>query len=220
MSATTKSLRCLIVEDVEDDALLMLHQLRTGGYDPTWERVDTPEAMRAALERQPWDVVLSDYRMPRFSGLAALELLRASGLDLPFIIVSGAIGEEIAVAAMKAGVDDYLVKGRLAHLTVAVEREMRNAVMRRKHREAKAEVQKSEARLAIALEASQSGVWDLDLLDNTAYHTLTHDRIFGYEAMQPGWSRDKFLGQFLPGGLPNGGADSPRGGCVEVRPEH
>ena len=92
MNATTKSLRCLIVEDVEDDAQLMLDQLRTGGYDATWERVDTPEAMRAALDRQPWDVVLSDYRMPRFSGLAALELLRATGLDLPFIIVSGTIG--------------------------------------------------------------------------------------------------------------------------------
>jgi PAS domain S-box-containing protein len=147
-------------------------------------------------------VVLSDYRMPRFSGLAALELLRATGLDLPFIIVSGTIGEEIAVAAMKAGVDDYLTKGELAHLTVAVERELRNAVTRRKHREATVEVQKGEARLAIALEASRSGVWDLDLRDNTAYHTLTHDRIFGYETIQPGWGIRKFLEHVIQGDRP------------------
>jgi PAS domain S-box-containing protein len=140
--------------------------------------------------------------MPRFSGLAALELLRASGIDLPFIIVSGTIGEEIAVAAMKAGVDDYLTKGELAHLTVAVEREIRNAVMRRKHREAKAEIQRSEERLAIALESSASGVWDLNLLDNTVYHTLTHDRIFGYETIQPGWTLQKFLEHILPEDLP------------------
>ncbi len=146
MSATTKTLRCLIVEDVEDDALLLLRQLRTGGYDVTWERVDTPEAMRAALARQPWDVVLSDYRMPRFSGLAALEILRESGIDLPFIIVSGTIGEEVAVAAMKAGVDDYLIKGELAHLTVAVERELRNAATRRERKVAEEALRRNEAR--------------------------------------------------------------------------
>ncbi len=88
MNTPAKSLRCLIVEDVAADAQLMLRQLRTGGYDVTSERVDTPEAMRAALVRAPWDVVLSDYRMPRFSGLAALEILRTSGIDLPFIVVS------------------------------------------------------------------------------------------------------------------------------------
>lgn len=140
MNATTKTLRCLIVEDMEDDAQLMLRQLRTGGYDVAWERVDTPEAMRAALARQPWDLVLSDYRMPRFSGLAALAILRASGIDLPFIIVSGTIGEEIAVAAMKAGVDDYLIKGQLEHLTVAVERELRNVETRREGTQATAAI--------------------------------------------------------------------------------
>ena len=146
MSATTKTLRCLIVEDVEDDAQLMLRQLRAAGYDVTWERVDTPEAMRAALAHQPWDVVLSDYRMPRFSGLAALEILRESGIDLPFIIVSGTIGEEVAVAAMKAGVDDYLIKGELAHLTVAVERELRNAATRRERKVAEEALRRNEAR--------------------------------------------------------------------------
>ena len=158
MSAATKFLRCLIVEDVDDDAQLMLRQLRTDGHDVTWERVDTPEAMRAALARQPWDVVLSDYRMPRFSGLSALEILRESGLDLPFIIVSGTIGEGIAVAAMKAGVDDYLIKGQLDHLMVAVERELRNAATRRERNVAEVALAETKALLQAALDHSQAGI--------------------------------------------------------------
>src|SRR4026207_2317575 len=93
--------------------------LKQGGYDLTSERVDTPESMRAALDRQGWDVVVSDYVMPRFSGLSALRILQERGLDLPFIIVSGHIGEETAVAAMKAGAHDYLMKDRLARLVAA-----------------------------------------------------------------------------------------------------
>ena len=158
MSATAKSLHCLIVEDVEADAQLILRQLRTGGYDVIGERVDTPEAMRAALARQPWDVVLSDYRMPRFSGLAALEILRASGIDLPFMIVSGTIGEEVAVAAMKAGVDDYLIKGELAHLTVAVERELRNAATRREHKAAAAALALNEAKFRAVFDHAPVGI--------------------------------------------------------------
>ena len=99
-----------IVEDSEDDAVLKLHELRRGGYDPTLERVDTPEAMNTALDRQTWDIVLSDYAMPHFSLDAALTMVREKGLDLPFVIVSGAIGEEAAVAAMRAGAQDYVMK--------------------------------------------------------------------------------------------------------------
>src|SRR5688572_15936913 len=105
--------------------------LKQGGYDLMSERVDTPELMRAALARQSWDVVISDYVMPRFSGLAALRILQERGLDLPFLIVSGHIGEETAVAAMKAGAHDYLMKDRLARLVPAVERELREADVRR-----------------------------------------------------------------------------------------
>src|SRR3990172_5785074 len=115
-------LRVLIVEDSADDALLVLRELRRGGYNVTWERVETAETMRAALTRQPWEIVISDYSMPHFSGPAALELLRASGLDLPLILVSGTVGEELAVAAMKAGANDYLMKGNLARLVPAHQR--------------------------------------------------------------------------------------------------
>jgi two-component system sensor histidine kinase UhpB len=124
-------LKALLVEDSGDDALLLALMLKQGGYDLTSERVDTPETMRAALEAQKWDIVISDYVMPRFSGLAALRILQEKQLDLPFIIVSGHIGEETAVAAMKAGAHDYLMKDRLARLVPAVERELREAEVRR-----------------------------------------------------------------------------------------
>ncbi len=127
-------LRVLIVEDSEDDAALLVRELRRGGYDPTLQRVDTAAAMSAALDRETWDIVISDYTMPRFSAPAALAVLQESGLDLPFIIVSGTIGEDPAVAAMKAGAHDYLMKGKLTRLVPAVERELREAEGRRERK--------------------------------------------------------------------------------------
>ncbi len=150
MSVIVTPLRCLIVEDSEDDALLMLRQLRTGGYDVTWERVDTPEAMRAALDRPPWDIVISDYKMPRFNGLAALKLVQASGLDLPFIIVSGTIGEDTAVEAMRQGAHDYLMKDRLVRLVPAVARELREADVRRERTRAETTLHLQSAALTAA----------------------------------------------------------------------
>jgi DNA-binding NtrC family response regulator len=119
-----KTLKALLVEDSEEDAALLLLRMRQGGYKVHCERLDTAEAMRRALERENWDVVISDYVMPQFSGLAALQVLKETGIDLPFIIVSGHIGEDTAVAAMKAGAHDYLMKDNLARLLPAVEREL------------------------------------------------------------------------------------------------
>lgn len=130
----SKPLNILIVEDSEDDALLLLRELRRGGYEPASERVETREDMKDALARREWDIVISDYMMPKFSGLAALEVLKESGIDLPFIIVSGNIGEDIAVEAMKAGAHDYIIKGKLARLVPAVNRELREAADRRERR--------------------------------------------------------------------------------------
>src|SRR5262249_53990192 len=100
------------------------------GYDVRHERVETPEAMAAALEGKSWDIALSDYSMPRFSGPAALALIKERNLDLPFIIVSGTIGEDIAVAALRAGAHDFIVKGMLARLIPAIERELREFAVR------------------------------------------------------------------------------------------
>jgi PAS domain S-box-containing protein len=130
-------LRLLLVEDSEDDALLLVRKLRRGGYEPAWERVDTPAAMEAALDGGSWDLIISDHSMPGFSSVAALELLRRKGfVDLPFIIVSGRIGEDAAVSAMKAGAHDYIMKDNLTRLNSAIERELRDAEVRRERRQA------------------------------------------------------------------------------------
>jgi two-component system cell cycle sensor histidine kinase/response regulator CckA len=124
-------LRVLLVEDSRSDAELLINALSQGGYEVRAQRVETAEAMQAALEANQWDLVLSDYSMPAFSGPAALQVLGRTGLDLPLIMVSGTIGEEAAVAALKAGASDFLVKDRLARLVPAVERELRDVSLRR-----------------------------------------------------------------------------------------
>ena len=129
-------LRVLIAEDSEDDARLLLRELQRAGFDPAYERVDSPTSMQAALDRQAWDLVIGDYSMPAFSGPAALALLRARDLDTPFIFVSGTIGEDVAVEAMKAGAQDFLTKGNLRRLIPAIERELRDAEVRRERRRA------------------------------------------------------------------------------------
>ena len=132
----SQPLQVLVIEDSADDAALVEVELRRSGYAPVCHRVETAEALRAALEGQNWDLVIADYRLPQFDGLAALALVEERGLDLPFIIVSGYITEETAVAAMKAGAHDYVMKDKLARLGPAVERELREAGVRREHRRA------------------------------------------------------------------------------------
>ena len=127
-------LQVLIVEDSENDAALLELELQQAGYETICRRVDTSAAMRAALGIQSWDVVIADYVMPQFSGLAALAMVAEAGLDIPFIIVSGHITEDTAVAAMKAGAHDYVMKDKLARLGPAVDRELREAEMRRQRR--------------------------------------------------------------------------------------
>lgn len=131
-----KPLRALIVEDSVDDTDLLLRVLRHGGYDPEYARVDSAESMSAELRLHQWDIVFSDFTMPRFNAFDALSLLRDSGLDLPFIIVSGTIGEDRAVVAMKAGAHDYILKNNLKRLVPAVDRELREARVRHERREA------------------------------------------------------------------------------------
>jgi PAS domain S-box-containing protein len=158
----TKPLNILIVEDNEDDCLLLLRELRKGGYEPVYERVDTADAMRESLRQRPWDIVVSDYLMPKFSGLAALTILHESGQDLPFIIVSGNIGEDIAVEAMKAGAHDYIIKGALTRLIPAIERELREAEMRRERVRIDEQLTQSKQRLFNTLENMNEGFFTLD----------------------------------------------------------
>jgi len=129
-------LHILIVEDSADDAELMIRALRRTGSAPTYERVEAPETMAAALERGGWDLVISDYSMPHFSGLGALKMLRDKALDLPFIMVSGSVGEDVAVDTIRAGANDFILKGNLPRLARAVERELRDFQVRRERKEA------------------------------------------------------------------------------------
>jgi PAS domain S-box-containing protein len=161
-------LRVLIVEDSEDDALLLMQQLRRGPWQVTSERVQTAAEMSAALDKKKWDLIVADYSMPGFSGPAALELAISRKSDLPFILVSGAVGEETAVQAMKAGADDYLSKQNLSRLLPAVQRELRKAEERRSTQRIEQELRKREAHLADALQLAGIGTWHLDLLTNTA----------------------------------------------------
>jgi phosphoserine phosphatase RsbU/P len=128
-----KPLRVLMVEDSEDDALLVGLELRRGGYAAEVRRVESPEALRAALA-EPWDVVVSDYALPGFDGLAALRMVRELS-ELPFVLVSGTIGEERAVEALKSGAGDFVPKQNLSRLVPAIEREMRDAAVRHEQRE-------------------------------------------------------------------------------------
>jgi signal transduction histidine kinase len=158
-------LRVLIVEDLDADAQLMLRELRHHGYDIDYERVETRPAMEQALARQAWDIILSDYSLPEFNAMNALTTLKESGLDIPFLVISGTIDEETAVTALKAGAHDFLVKGRLARLVPAIEREMKDAETRRSHRQAEAE----RINLIASLEIVNA---ELERFLYTAFHDL------------------------------------------------
>lgn len=145
-------LRVLMIEDSEADAFFLEKALQRGGWITKCLRVDTWEAMDAALDEDPWDVILADHSMPLFSAPEALRLLQQRGLDIPFIIVSGHIEEVTAVSSMQAGAHDYIMKDRLARLVPAVERELREAEMRRAQRECEAELRRTQEELESRVE--------------------------------------------------------------------
>ncbi len=134
--APVRKLKLLLSEDREDDALLVVDELTQSGYRVEWKRVETPEEMLALLSSEDWDIVIADYDLPRFSAMGALEIVKNKGIDVPFLIVSGAMREIDAIAGMRAGVHDYLVKHNLARLGPVVERELREAEVRRERRAA------------------------------------------------------------------------------------
>jgi len=164
---TGTRLRVLLVEDCEDDALLLERELTKGWYKPLVKRLDSPGAMSAALRDQTWDLVLADWNLPRFSALFALEMLKCNGFDLPFIIVSGTIGEEAAIAAMKAGAHDYVMKSNLGRLVPVIQRELQEADDRRARKRAEAALAAGEERLKLVARATNDAIWDWDLTTQT-----------------------------------------------------
>ena len=175
-----RPLRVLIIEDSEEDTGLLLRELRRGGYEVEFERVETAQAMQLALTQKTWDLILSDYTLPAFGAPQALEALKASGLDLPFIIISGTIGEEVAVAALKAGANDFLIKGKFARLGPAIERELREAKTRREYKRAEEALKSSETRYRLAASATNDVIWEWDSKTNALMWSENAQSVFGY----------------------------------------
>lgn len=162
-------LRALIIDDSPADAALLDLELRRGGYEPQCERVDTASSLRAALEKHDWDVILSDYTMPHLDVRNALQVVQELGLDVPYIIVSGTIGEETAAEALRLGAHDFITKGRLARLVPAIEREVREAEIRR---ERVLERQRTEAERERLIQDLRDAVHTRDVFLAIASHEL------------------------------------------------
>jgi PAS domain S-box-containing protein len=177
---TQTPLRVLMVEDQEDDAALILRELKRGGYAPDAVRVDCAEDMGRALDEHTFELVISDHNMPRFSAPEALELLHNRGLDLPFVIVSGSIGEDTAVASMKAGAHDYVVKDSLRRLVPVVQRELREATIRSERKRADAALRESERRFQLIGRATEEVIWDWDLSTQRMHVSDAITRKYGY----------------------------------------
>jgi two-component system cell cycle sensor histidine kinase/response regulator CckA len=194
-------LNVLVAEDSEHDAELLIWQLRRSGYEPMWERVYDSDTMRAALARGPWDLMISDSSMPGFSAPAALAILRDGGFDIPFIIVSGTIGEEAAVAAMRAGASDFLLKDKLARLAPVVDRELRDSKVRLARRKAEDDLRSSEGRYRSLFESIPQPMWVVDV-ETLAFLAVNEAAVGHY-----GFSRDEFATMTLADVCP---AESPQ----------
>ena len=186
----SKTLSILIVEDSEDDAFLLVRNLEREGFDIDYERVESEQDLRDALNHRSWDVVLMDFNLPNFDGLAALRVCQEYDIDIPFIVVSGVVGEETAVAVMRAGAHDYIMKDNLVRLAPTIQRELAEAKMRRERRIALDELKQSEARYRAVVE---------DQTDFIVRWTPDYTRTFINESYcrYLGRSLDELVGQHI-----------------------
>jgi PAS domain S-box-containing protein/putative nucleotidyltransferase with HDIG domain len=189
-----KSLRVLMVDDSEDDVLLIIRDLKRGGYNPVYERVQTASSMKKALKEKQWDIILCDYKMPKFDAPSALAILKETNLDIPAIIISGTIGEETAIECMRLGARDYFMKSKLSRLCAAIARELEEAEIREKQKQAESqkeavleELHQSEEKYRTILENMQDAYFEVDLAGNFTFFNdaMCHD--FGY-------SKDELMG--------------------------
>ena len=172
-----QNLRTLIIDDSEDDVLLLLRELKRGGYNPEFQRIDNSPAMKKALQEKQWDIILCDYKMPNFSAPAAIVLLKETKTDIPIIVISGNIGEEIAIECMRLGAQDYIMKSSLSRLCPAIARETEEAKKRKRNEE---ELSQSEEKYRSVLENMQEGYFEVDLAGNYTFFNDSLCQIHGY----------------------------------------
>lgn len=187
----TTTLRVLHIEDQVRDVALISRHLSRAGYELVSDRVETPDAMKEALETHEWDIILCDYSMPHFNALQALDLMKEIGMDIPFIIISGSIGEAAAVEAMRAGAHDYLMKDSLARLAPAIERELSEAENRRARREAEEALLTSEQKYRLLFDNNPLPMWVFDR--ETLRFLATNEAAIAHY----GFSREEFLAMTL-----------------------
>lgn len=181
-------LHVLLVEDSRDDADMLLLEMRAAGLDVDSKRVDTEPAMRKAMKDRKWDIVISDFNLPRFSAREALAVLREADADIPFVIVSGCIDEEIAIAMMKQGASDFVMKDRLARLAPVIERELQDATLRREHRQAQEALRVSEKLLKEITSSLGEGIYVLNEGGKLIFMNPEAERLLG-------WTESELLGQ-------------------------
>jgi two-component system sensor histidine kinase VicK len=177
LGCMSRAIKILIVEDSENDTILLVHQLKTAGYAPHYKRVDNAEAMRSALEMESWEAILSDYVMPQFSAAEALAIYQQSKLEIPFIVVSGRIGEEVAVEMMKAGAHDYIRKDHLSRLIPALNRELQSTRERLVRKRAEA----ATVHLASIVESCEDAIISQTLDGTVLSWNSGAEQIFGYQ---------------------------------------
>lgn len=207
-------LRVLIVEDSEDDTLLLVRKLKKGGFDPQYKRVDTQKTLMSALENQEWDLILSDYSLPHFNALSVLELLREMKLDLPCIVVSGAIGEDLAVECMRTGAHDYIMKEQLTRLIPAIERELAEARVRRERTRAKLDLEEVRAQTQAIVENAVESIITIDERGQIELFNQAAEKLFGYTRedvvgrnvsllmpLREGGNHQGYLQDYLKGGV-------------------
>jgi PAS domain S-box-containing protein len=193
-------LHVLIVEDSEDDTLLLMRELRRGGYEVRYRRVQTEKDFTEALASQAWHLIIADYHIPGFGGMAALRTLHLYEKDIPFIMMSGVIDEDnaMAVETLRAGAQDFIVKGRTARLIPAIERELGEAEQRAIRREMETKFRRSEDRLRIALEAARLSVWEWDIANDLMTYGDYFEELFGEAIQENDTHYQSFLARLHP----------------------
>jgi len=202
----SKAINILVVEDSDNDTQLLLDELRRSGYEPRHRRVETYDDMHKAIEKEKWDVVVSDYTMPQFSGSEALKLFDGFNLEIPFIFVSGTHGEDAAVRMMKAGADDYIVKGNLSRLVPAIEREMESARSRHARLRAEAVMQQFEA----IVNSCEDAIYGINLDSAIISWNPAAEQIYGYR-------EDEIIGRSITVLFPPHRRDELLGTVAQVR---